>query len=89
MKIVLKNRTEWINDNGKHHRLDGPAVEWNNGNKEWWLNGQRHRVDGPAEISDDGVLFWYLNGFYYPTREEWFNDLAGEDQIAYLFKMES
>jgi len=25
--------------NGKCHREDGPAIEWNDGSKEWWLNG--------------------------------------------------
>jgi hypothetical protein len=27
---------------GKYHREDGPAVEWANGSKEWWLNGTSH-----------------------------------------------
>lgn len=42
MKITskeLKNRTEWHTKDGKLHRLDGPAVEYTNGNKEWWING--------------------------------------------------
>ena len=25
--------------NGFYHREDGPAVEWVDGVKEWWLNG--------------------------------------------------
>ena len=44
------------------HREDGPAIEWSNGDKEWWLNGKRHREDGPAVESADGGKFWYLNG---------------------------
>ena len=28
----------WIY-NDEVHRTDGPAIEWANGNKEWWLNG--------------------------------------------------
>ena len=27
----------WVN--GKRHRLDGPAIEWANGGKSWWING--------------------------------------------------
>jgi len=23
------------------HREDGPAVEWINGTKQWWLNGKQ------------------------------------------------
>lgn len=26
---------------GKLHREDGPAIEWDNGDKEWWVNGER------------------------------------------------
>ena len=25
--------------NGLRHRLDGPAIEWNNVDKEWYING--------------------------------------------------
>jgi len=42
------------------HREDGPAIEWADGCKEWWIDGQRHRVDGPAcEWSDGGKEWWY------------------------------
>ena len=27
--------------NGEWHREDGPAIEWIDGCKEWWLNGER------------------------------------------------
>lgn len=30
----------WFHD-GKLHRLDGPAVEWSNGVKGWFLNGRQ------------------------------------------------
>jgi hypothetical protein len=43
------------------HREDGPAVEWWDGSKEWWLNGERHREDGPAVECADGYKAWYLN----------------------------
>lgn len=31
--------------NGKLHREDGPAIEFMNGDKEWWVNGERHLID--------------------------------------------
>jgi hypothetical protein len=31
-----------------YHREDGPACEWSDGSKSWWLHGRRHREDGPA-----------------------------------------
>lgn len=33
---------------GLLHRENGPAVEYPDGSKEWFLNHQRHRNDGPA-----------------------------------------
>jgi hypothetical protein len=26
--------------NGKYHREDGPAIEYGDGKKEWWINGK-------------------------------------------------
>ena len=34
--------------NGQLHRTDGPAIEYANGDKYWYINGQRHRDNGPA-----------------------------------------
>ena len=48
---------------GKHHRgKDLPAVEWCDGNKEWWRNNERHR---------DGNLPAFVGGGVYPYRS-WF-----------------
>ena len=43
------------------HRENGPAIEFNNGTKEWYLNGKRHRVDGPAYDHQNGYKEWYVN----------------------------
>ncbi|HUS50962.1 MAG TPA: hypothetical protein VMZ91_12415 [Candidatus Paceibacterota bacterium] len=48
--------------NGKLHRVDGPAIEYENGSKEWFLNGKLHRDDGPAIEDSNGKKCWYLNG---------------------------
>ena len=55
--------------NGKLHRVDGPAVEWANGDKLWYLNDKLHREDGPAIERADGYKAWYLNGKYYTERK--------------------
>ena len=44
------------------HRTDGPAVEFANGSKYWFLNDKCHRVDGPACEYADGSKSWYLDG---------------------------
>lgn len=38
---VNKSGTFW-RLNGNFHREDGPAVEWNDGTKGWWLNGKQY-----------------------------------------------
>ena len=58
------------------HREDGPAIEYANGAKRWYINGRLHREDGPASEWADGDKFWYINGKFH--REdgpavEWFN----------------
>jgi hypothetical protein len=31
----------WYNAKGEPHRLDGPAAEWSNGDKSWYINGEQ------------------------------------------------
>jgi hypothetical protein len=57
---VYNDRTEWY-QNGKLHRLDGPAIEWADGDKEWFQNSQRHRLDGPTVEWANGSKSWYVN----------------------------
>ena len=47
--------------NGKLHREDGPAAEWEDGTKSWCLNDKLHREDGPAIEWANGNKHWYLN----------------------------
>ena len=44
------------------HRLDGPAAEYANGSKAWYINGKLHREDGPAAEFASGDKYWYING---------------------------
>lgn len=66
--------------NGKLHRLDGPAVaSWHDNGKsareEWYQNDKCHRLDGAAKI------YWYDNGIC--IREEWYqNDKLHRDGAA-------
>ncbi len=43
------------------HREDGPAVEWSDGDKKWWIDGKLHRTDGPAVECSDGSKVWYIH----------------------------
>jgi hypothetical protein len=44
------------------HREDGPAVIWEDEQKEWFYKGARHRLDGPAVIQRDGTEEWWVDG---------------------------
>ncbi len=52
----------YFDENKIHHREDGPATEYSNGTKEWFINGVLHREDGPAIIYFDGEKRWVQNG---------------------------
>lgn len=56
-----KGTKQWYNKEHLLHRTDGPAVEREDGGKEWWLNGKLHRTDGPAIETGNGETYWYLN----------------------------
>jgi hypothetical protein len=62
MEIDVIGNIFWRNKEGLLHRLDGPAVEYTSGAKEWFQNGKIHRLDGPAIEGADGRKLWYQNG---------------------------
>ena len=43
------------------HRTDGPAIEFINGQKEWYVNDTLHRLDGPAIEYADGIRMWFID----------------------------
>ena len=51
--------------NGKFHREDGPAIQYENGNKYWYINGLHHREDGPASEHSNGAKYWYYKNKCY------------------------
>lgn len=59
---VWEDRTYWRNEDGQLHREDGPAVEYVNGHKSWWVEGEKHRTDGPAIEWANGTKQWLVNG---------------------------
>jgi hypothetical protein len=59
---VFEDRTMWLNKCGQLHRIDGPAIEYSNGSKSWWINGELHREDGPAIEYSNGSNEWYVEG---------------------------
>ena len=60
--VIYDTHTVWLNLEGKLHRTDGPAIEYADGYKEWWINDKPHRIDGPAVEWVDGRKYWFMNG---------------------------
>jgi hypothetical protein len=67
MTIDQDGNKTWRNQEGQFHRTLGPAVEYANGDKAWYLNGQLHRTDGPAYEGADGHKVWWVNGQLHRT----------------------
>jgi len=61
----LKVKIKHVDDTGRLHRLDGPAIIYSNGYEGWCVNGNYHRHDGPARTWVDGSQEWYLNGLLH------------------------
>lgn len=70
MKKEFKDRIEYRDDLGQLHREDGPAVEWYDGAKSWYINDKLHRIDGPAIDWDGTYLNYYFDGKWY-SKEDW------------------
>jgi hypothetical protein len=67
------------------HRIDGPAVIYPDGQREWYFNDKWHCTNGPAVNYPNGIEIWIINGQWhridgpaviYPDgqREWYFND---------------
>lgn len=59
----------WLNDQGRTHREEGPAIEWDDGSKEWWEHGKRHRENEPA-IKWPGYEGFWSGGVFVSGRTE-------------------
>jgi hypothetical protein len=69
-RAVINGNVMYLTDDHQLHRVDGPAVEYANGERYWYLNGERHREDGPAVEFQDGYIGWYWHGQQL-TFEQW------------------
>lgn len=45
---------KYLDEQGRPHRTDGPAVEFNNGSRIYYVHGVLGRNDGPAIIHANG-----------------------------------
>ena len=59
----------WLNDEGRCHRLDGPAEVWADSSQFWWRHGRYHFAHGPADLCYGGMLLWYEGGQFLRMRD--------------------
>lgn len=61
-KEISKSGTiRYYNKDNQYHRINGPAVIWKTGSKEWWENGNLHRIGAAAIETHYGDRYWYQN----------------------------
>lgn len=65
--VRYTDRMVWLDEEGRRHREDGPAVVYFSGTALWYNHGVRHREDGPAFRGSDGIEQWYYNGLLHRT----------------------
>ena len=77
-KIYFKDKAMKI-----RHRHDGPAVEYQRGSKEWYVNGKSHRLDGPAKVWSNETADWYIDGVFIMELDKHSKFLSrmGEERI--------
>ena len=61
-EVCSDGYTYHCNHQDEFHNPNGPAIEYADGSKEYFVNGLRHRTDGPAVECSDGYKAYYLNG---------------------------
>ena len=74
MEIDADGNKCWKNNLGEYHRIDGPALEYADGFKFWYVHDKLHRLDGPAIEYPNGSKYWYVNGIKVTNQiEDWMN----------------
>ena len=59
-KVYASRRKAWFL-NGKLHREDGPAIEWADGTKVWYLNGEEVHPETLVDLQLSRGVFCYYN----------------------------
>ena len=56
-KVIDQSSITWYNEKEEIHREDGPAVEYTNGNKWWWLYDKQYtKKDYYKELVKRGLM---------------------------------
>ena len=53
------NGDKWLYKNNVFHRIGGPAIEWKNGKKVWWLYGKQYKESEYIHLVSNLPLLYY------------------------------
>lgn len=80
-RMTIENGEKiWRDAKNQFHRLDGPAIEWQDGTKYWYVNHELHRTDGPAVERPDGREEWWCRGRPHRLDGPAFTNLDGTQE---------
>jgi hypothetical protein len=65
VRVYHNGGIRWFDKEMKLHRENGPAVEWDNGYKEYYKHGILHNLNGFARIFGGGTGEYYIEGKSY------------------------
>ena len=51
-EFYYTNNKYWYNRNDSIHRLDGPAIEYANGDKYWYINGKGYSEEEFNQVKE-------------------------------------
>ena len=64
LEIDKNGNRRWYDEEGLFHRVDGPAIEYWYGAKEWCIHGRQCREDGPTQEYGDGARYYWEDEVY-------------------------
>lgn len=62
LKLVNPYIAEYDNMYYIRHKLNGPAIIYYDGAKQYYCNNRLHNPNGPAVIWPSGHKLWFING---------------------------
>lgn len=86
--IIRKDGTKLWYQNGKPHRVGGPACVGPRGRgQRWYQDGVLHRLDGPAIIFSGGAVDWHVLGVDIKTFKHFQQMTNCSDEDILLLKL--
>ena len=59
--VLTQGDIYFLDEQGRFHKDDGPAIICKKTLKLWWKHGKKHREDGPAIEYHDGSTEWFYD----------------------------